>query len=544
MRKKVAYLLLPVMFALTISCSTGATTGYPPDLSAVGPRIPLAAAAGGNLPAGDYSGTKFTSLVSLSSKSGAYTFADCEFVAGIATVFGGNSVTRTVEMSYCSVDVGLYFEDGGQEGWKISNCHLVGENQGLRPKGLTISDFKTPTPFSVLDSIVEITGLGTPAAHCEAMQCLGGNSMTFTRVRFIVQGPYTNGVTGQTASINHGGDDTTFTNCEFLEANAFYYTVYGNGRNVVFKNCKFAKGMAGYYYPNSETMASYIGCTDIDTGVSVKMSSQARRALTLAFTIALATALGAPAQGAGYVGPPDRGRVGPRVEAIAHAGGRLQPGSYQGAKFASPVTLAAPVGSYTFIDCYFPAGFAPVFGGASVNRTVLIDHCAIEAGLYFEDGGQKGWTIRWSYLSGKYQALRPKGLSLGDTTSMTPFVVEDSICEITERGTPAAHCEAMQSLGGNGFRFSRVRFITPGPYENGVTGQTASINHCAGATLFDECEFLSPRAFHYTIYSNGDDVVFRRCRVAKGLSGYLFPPVGPAPRFEDCVDRDSGAPIQ
>ena len=85
----------------------------------------------------------------------------------------------------------------------------------------------------------------------------------------------------------------------------------------------------------------------------------------------------------------------------------------------------------------------------------------------------------------------------------------DSILSITFTGTPENHVDTMQSLGGNGLRFVRVRFTTPGPYVKGQSGQTSSVNNGSENTLFDSCEFLSENAFYYAIYSKGESVLFR-----------------------------------
>jgi hypothetical protein len=247
--------------------------GLPPSESAVGPRYALTDDADVYLSAGTYSQKRFTGAVQLSSDSGAYVFRDCAFDAGFGIVYGGTSFTRTVLMEYCSSDAnkdptigGLCFGPGGQKDWTIRRCHLCGAYQALRPNGMNGNDDKTtPTPFLVEDSIVEMTEVGTPIIHCESMQALGGNSMSFIRVRFISPLPFIDGTTGQTASINFGGGNTLFDACEFCETHAYYYTVYSDGTNVLFRNCKFGIGLAGYLYPKAEhAMPTLEGCTDYD----------------------------------------------------------------------------------------------------------------------------------------------------------------------------------------------------------------------------------------------------------------------------------------
>jgi hypothetical protein len=245
--------------------------------------------------------------------------------------------------------------------------------------------------------------------------------------------------------------------------------------------------------------------------------------------------------------PPALSQVGPRVSLSSHPGGYLAPGNYSGLRFNSDIGMADS-GTYTFTDCEFAGALGPgaVFGGTSVTRVVFLEHSRLLAGLAFENAGQKNWTIRWSHVIGGHQGLRPRGLgdSISEVTYPTPMLVEDSIVENTNKGSPETHCEAMQSLGGNGLRFFRVRFVTPGPYVNGVTGQTASIMHNAANSLFEDCEFLQPDAFYYTIYASAPNNTFRRCRIAKGLANYFYPSSGGTrPTLDGNTDYVTGAPI-
>jgi hypothetical protein len=240
-------------------------------------------------------------------------------------------------------------------------------------------------------------------------------------------------------------------------------------------------------------------------------------------------------------GPPSADQVGPRVALTDNPGGSLQPGSYDALRFTASISFASGTGTYTFTDCEFGAGIDAVLGGGAVTRVVTLDHVKVDGGLYFEDAGQANWTIKWSHLIGEAQALRPKGLTGTDETATpTPLIVEDTIAEITGKGTPQAHVEAMQSLGGNQMTFTRVRFITPGPYVDGTTGQTASINFGAVSSTFDSCEFLTAQAFYYTIYTT-DSVTFTCCRIARGLAAYFYP--GGTPTIDRCTDYDTNAPV-
>ena len=51
-----------------------------------------------------------------------------------------------------------------------------------------------------------------------------------------------------------------------VEADAFHFTVYADGENVLLRNCRMARGLSGYIYWDSPTMATYEGCTDIVSG--------------------------------------------------------------------------------------------------------------------------------------------------------------------------------------------------------------------------------------------------------------------------------------
>lgn len=246
--------------------------GYAPKDSEVGPRYALTSQAGGKLAAGTFDRQEFTAQVELSSKTGSYVFTDCSFAAGIKTVDGRGVTDRPVLLDHCVMGnkTGLYFEYGGQTNWTLKYCKIVGDRKAFRPSGTTgQSDMTTPTPCTVEDSIFSITLTGTPTNHVDTMQSLGGNGLTFTRVRFITPGPYVKGTTGQTSAVNNGSSDTTFTSCEFLEEGAFYYTVYSNGSHVLFKNCRIIKGLAGYLYPDSTIMPTLTDCTDYATDAAV-----------------------------------------------------------------------------------------------------------------------------------------------------------------------------------------------------------------------------------------------------------------------------------
>jgi len=263
------------------------------------------------------------------------------------------------------------------------------------------------------------------------------------------------------------------------------------------------------------------------------------RPRTLAWLALVPALLTAPMARAA-AGPPARALVGPRVALTDRAGGRIAPGVYTAQRFVGPVDLEA-AGRYQFTDCQ--VSFNAMF--MATARTVLLDHCQT-GGIYFAEGGQFGWALRFCYVLGGNQGLRPStGRDGWDVKTPTPFVVEDSIVEISSLGTPQAHVEAMQTLGGNDMRFRRVRFITHGPKTDGVTGQTAAINVLAGHTLFEDCEFAEAGAYYYTVYCDGPANVFVRCRFGRGAASYLYPTTGAriAPLLFDCTDLTTGAPV-
>lgn len=247
-----------------------AAQGNPPAETAVGPRNPLVERTGGSLTAGTYANYRFTSRVTLQSKTGAYTFTDCRFDAGLDTVDGRSVSGRPVLVDHCYFNGGVYFEFGGQKDWTMRWTQIVGDRKAFRPAGLTgQQDTTSPTPCTVEDCVFSITQKGTPEDHVDTMQALGGNRMTFTRVRFTTPGLYVDGTTGQTSAVNTNAGDTLFDACEFLEAEAFYYSVYSNAKNVLFRNCRIIKGLAGYVYPSNPNKATFTGCTDYASGIGI-----------------------------------------------------------------------------------------------------------------------------------------------------------------------------------------------------------------------------------------------------------------------------------
>lgn len=254
------------------------------------------------------------------------------------------------------------------------------------------------------------------------------------------------------------------------------------------------------------------------------------------------SAYGFPAPVTGL--PPAETEVGPRTSLTARSGGSLPAGEYFDCQFTSTVSLQSKTEAYAFTDCRFDQGFSAIDGRGVAGRTVVIDHCYIYGGLYFEYGGQSGWALRWTRIDGDRKAFRPAGLTgQQDTASPTPCSVEDCVFSIRLTGSPTNHVDTMQALGGNQLRFTRVRFTTPGPYVDGTTGQTSAINVNAGDSLFDSCEFLESGAFYYTVYSNAANVLFRNCRIIKGLAGYAYPDNPHKAAFEHCTDYATGAGI-
>ncbi len=255
----------------TVTAAAPSTYAGPPSESQVGPRVALTSRTGGSLPAGTYEGYRFTTSVSLQNNTGAYVFRDCSFDAGFGVFDGRSGVSRTVLLDHTYVFGGIYFEYGGQTNWTVKWTRIVGDRKAFRPTGLTgQQDTTSPTPCVVEDSIFSITLLGTPSNHVDTLQALGGNGMTFTRVRFTTPGPYEAGVTGQTSAVNVNAGNTLLDSCEFLEKGAFYYTVYSNAANVRFKDCRIIGGLAGYVYPSNPNKAAFENCVDYETGALIQ----------------------------------------------------------------------------------------------------------------------------------------------------------------------------------------------------------------------------------------------------------------------------------
>jgi hypothetical protein len=215
--------------------------------------------------------------------------------------------------------------------------------------------------------------------------------------------------------------------------------------------------------------------------------------------------------GSAAIWPPTISQVGYSGTLTTNSNGTINPGTYDHIHFTN-TALFLNDGAYTFTNCLFD-GFDTWYGGYHHTRTVLFDHCTC-APIVCESGGQAGLTIKWCYVYGGTQALRPKGVtddSTDDITNSTPFLVEDSIIEIPVNTGSAIHAEAMQTLGGRNMTFNRVAFITDGP-NNGT--QTGSVNcHYAGDTTFDHCDFLESGAFNTTVYARGSNNSFHSCRL-------------------------------
>jgi hypothetical protein len=239
--------------------------------------------------------------------------------------------------------------------------------------------------------------------------------------------------------------------------------------------------------------------------------------------------------------PPNKEQTGPRISLQSAPGGNLTAGKYSGKSFAGIVSLDRS-GAYYFYDCEFQTGLDVIYGGLGVTRSVTLEHCNILDAIWFVDGGQKDWTISWCYIqSDTGTVLRPHNT---DTTTPTPFKVTDSIVEMTSVGSPSIHVTAMQDLGGCLMTFIRVKFIVPGPLIDGVTGQTAAITNRANDTLFDSCDFLSEKAYYYSVYVHGDNVLIRNCRFAHPLAGYSYPDNNAnLVEFKGCIDLSTGEEI-
>lgn len=195
-----------------------------------------------------------------------FTFTDCE-IAGNLLVYlqGGGQQLPVDDMPVLKLD---YTRVTG--GISLLNAvKLTIDHSWMRGGQWSLKDewspfVPGPAPVTVSNSVF-YQPQGTPPDHTEALHVAGfGSGYRFTNVAFIQQGPNNHTAT---ATINFHGSDTVFDGCWFLwdGPTAAYYVVYINGPRNLVKDSWFASG-AAYVYPDSDTLATYSGNRNVDTG--------------------------------------------------------------------------------------------------------------------------------------------------------------------------------------------------------------------------------------------------------------------------------------
>ena len=213
-------------------------------------------------------------------------------------------------------------------------------------------------------------------------------------------------------------------------------------------------------------------------------------------------------------GVPNISQVGPRGTLTNSTCGQLAPGTYRSLNCTGKIYLQSS-GDYSFIDVKSP-GFGSQGGGANFPRsgTVTLDHVET-SGLWFEDsngqGGQVGWTIKWSKLyGGAFQALRPKGV--GKIFVSDTWLLSD--------GPPpdGAHTEVLQHIYRADGKYERVAFSRQPVSNNTVTAVLTmeNANNDGGDTQFIDCEI---GYWNGSSWSKGGGVY----QVYPGLSQWVRP---------------------
>jgi hypothetical protein len=158
-------------------------------------------------------------------------------------------------------------------------------------------------------------------------------------------------------------------------------------------------------------------------------------------------------------------------------------------------------------------------------------------------------TIDRSFVNGGFWAPCPNCTSQPDWDRVVrpmPVVVRDSLF-VAQPGNPHAgyHTEALHVMGsGVGYRFENTRFVQLGPY-NGT--QTGAINFAGRQSSWNNIWFDfggTRKAAYYTVYLGGPDNEVVGCHVEDGLAGYVYPDEDEQADYRDCVDFDSGTPIE
>lgn len=210
------------------------------------------------------------------------------------------------------------------------------------------------------------------------------------------------------------------------------------------------------------------------------------------------------------VGPSDR-----RGLTVLEAADVVPGQRYSAVRVVGQLDIPSGAGRTQFSEC--------VIEGAIVTYSPLDLHrCVVTGGLYAYD---TSGTVVTSLLTGDGQAFRPGTSDTSDALSLeTPWIVVNTIMRVGP-GTPPAHVEAAQVLGGVGITFSNVVFETGGPFNN---TQTADLNFMGGGLTCLDCWFLGHGG--YAIYSQGPDNVFIRPRFARNSEfGLLYPTEGEPP---------------
>lgn len=184
--------------------------GSAPTFDQVGPRGALRDMSGSALPCGTYTSVRFTSPVELSPC--AYTFVDADIPKIVSRHAGYVGAGSTVSLSHSIVRTGVWFEDGGHDGWRAEwTLFDGGPAQAVRPSG--------PGTITIADSLLLTHGtpVNDPNIHTEAMQALKGAAVNATRVGFSVEPRWSGSFTPVTGVVNlsETSSSSILVDCEF-----------------------------------------------------------------------------------------------------------------------------------------------------------------------------------------------------------------------------------------------------------------------------------------------------------------------------------------
>lgn len=232
---------------------------------------------------------------------------------------------------------------------------------------------------------------------------------------------------------------------------------------------------------------------------------------------------------------PTLSQVGPRGSLASRSGLALPCGSYDHVKFTTVVELDKC--AYTFTDADIPGIISRYLGYVGPGPKVTMSHAIVRSGIYFEDGGQAGWSISWSLLDGgPTQALRPKGpgtITLADSLLLTYG---------TPLNNPDLHAESFQAMSGADVGATRVGFSVEPRWSGSYTPITAVFTFEAatgggGSTLTD-CEFgyLTSNGWaqgggYFAVYPGKATFVRPRVHAAAGSAWYAPPVALTAPVY-------------